>query len=220
MTCKGFVYIWYDTVRKLFYVGSHRGCVNDMYICSSKRMLNAYKKRPETFKRKIIKHCDNFLEEEQKYLDMIHSRELLYGETPRYYNVKRKATGGYTIEHLPNKEELIKKRYGQKHSDGIKRAIQSRSPEAKKLHQKRRSESLRQTYSSPDWKFYQSVEFEVYINGNFYKKYSSVLDFCRKNHCDYSTLRKRLYEGKWVIKQRRNHPFNVGDTLTFIKINT
>lgn len=31
----GYVYIWYDTKAKLFYVGGHKGRVNDRYICSN-----------------------------------------------------------------------------------------------------------------------------------------------------------------------------------------
>lgn len=38
---QGFVYIWYDRKRKLYYIGSHKGNINDGYICSSNRMRNA-----------------------------------------------------------------------------------------------------------------------------------------------------------------------------------
>ena len=50
----GYVYIWYDTKAKFFYVGGHYGKVNDSYICSNEMMKRAYKKRPETFKFKVL----------------------------------------------------------------------------------------------------------------------------------------------------------------------
>ena len=80
MTCYGFVYIWYVTIRKMFYVGSHKGIPTDGYICSSKVMKYAYKKRPHTFSRKILKMCyeNNLHEVEQHYLNMIKGDELFY----------------------------------------------------------------------------------------------------------------------------------------------
>jgi hypothetical protein len=32
----GYIYLWYDTKAKLFYIGGHHGQVTDSYICSSK----------------------------------------------------------------------------------------------------------------------------------------------------------------------------------------
>ena len=100
----GFVYIWYDIKRKMFYVESHVGDINDGYVCSNKRMLLAYKKRPTTFKRRIIEMIANgskkdVLLAEQQWLNMIRSDELSTGPnkisgTIRYYNVKKTASGG------------------------------------------------------------------------------------------------------------------------------
>ena len=50
----GFVYLWYDRKRKMYYIGSHWGTVDDGYICSSNRMRKAYKRRPQDFKRRIL----------------------------------------------------------------------------------------------------------------------------------------------------------------------
>ena len=100
----GFVYIWYDKLKKMFYVGSHYGNVNDNYICSNKYMKNSYIKRPKDFKRKIIKYLkSDSLQElhnlEQHYLNMIDDKELcltenLLNKTTRYYNHKKNASGG------------------------------------------------------------------------------------------------------------------------------
>ena len=57
----GFVYIWYDRKHRRYYIGSHWGTENDNYICSSHWMIKSYKRRPEDFRRKIIKIISNIL---------------------------------------------------------------------------------------------------------------------------------------------------------------
>lgn len=49
-----FVYCWTDVLTNKLYVGSHKGNIDDGYICSSKHMLKEYKERPTDFKRQII----------------------------------------------------------------------------------------------------------------------------------------------------------------------
>lgn len=83
----GFVYIWRDRKHKRYYIGAHWGRKDDGYICSSTWMLQAYKRRPEDFKRRILKNfytnkIDMF-NEEQRYLQMIKSEEIKI----RYYNL-------------------------------------------------------------------------------------------------------------------------------------
>lgn len=82
----GFVYIWYDKKHKRYYVGCHWGTVDDGYICSSNWMRDAYKRRPEDFKRKILKtnlDRNRMYIEEQRYFDMIKPEEI----KTRYYNL-------------------------------------------------------------------------------------------------------------------------------------
>ena len=83
----GFVYIWFDIKRKMYYIGSHWGYVDDSYICSSTRMRNAYNRRPETFKRRVLKVIDtdrsDLLLEEQRWLDMIPREDF----GVHYYNI-------------------------------------------------------------------------------------------------------------------------------------
>ena len=99
MKYSGFVYIWYDTKRKWYYIGSHIGKDNDNYICSSKRMLNAYNKRSYTFKRKILEYvsdADQVKRREQYWLNFIEDSKLQLAENKgniRYYNVKKNASG-------------------------------------------------------------------------------------------------------------------------------
>lgn len=92
------MYIWFDTVRKMFYLGSHAGHVDDGYTASSVRCQRAIKKRPEVFRRKILARVSGtrqeLLAEETRWLQMIKIEEL----GKRYYNLKRVATGGNVME--------------------------------------------------------------------------------------------------------------------------
>jgi hypothetical protein len=95
----GFVYIWFDRRKTMFYVGSHFGPHDDGYVCSSRGMKNAWAKRPHDFTRRIVSWCsgthDDLIIEEQRWLNMIDPAEL--GE--RYYNQSRRAIiGGCTPE--------------------------------------------------------------------------------------------------------------------------
>lgn len=51
---EAFVYCWTDKKTNKLYVGSHKGSIEDSYICSSKMMLEEYKNRPEDFSRQIV----------------------------------------------------------------------------------------------------------------------------------------------------------------------
>jgi endogenous inhibitor of DNA gyrase (YacG/DUF329 family) len=100
----GFIYLWYDKSNHKFYIGSHHGSIDDGYLCSSKWVKAAIRKRPQDFKRRIIKYnpVDDVKETqrlEQYYLDMIKDEELSFSKsvmenTNRYYNMKKKAVGG------------------------------------------------------------------------------------------------------------------------------
>lgn len=83
---KGFIYIWRDKVRKMYYIGSHDGTPDDGYISSS-RWLNAeIKFRPKDFRRRIIKFIDvkKLKLEEHKLINTIKDDE--FGS--KYYNLK------------------------------------------------------------------------------------------------------------------------------------
>lgn len=49
-----FVYCWTDHRDIKLYVGSHKGSIDDGYVCSSKYMMKEYQKRPQDFTRQII----------------------------------------------------------------------------------------------------------------------------------------------------------------------
>ena len=82
----GFVYIWFDKKKKMYYIGCHFGNINDGYICSSDRMRKSYQRRSKDFKRRILKTNiitqKETLLEEYRYLQMINKEEL----SIKYYN--------------------------------------------------------------------------------------------------------------------------------------
>ena len=102
----GFIYEWYDLKTDRKYIGSHWGYVDDGYICSSKWMRNAYKRRPKDFKRRIIItqiHCKKeLLKTEDRILRKIKKEDL----GKKYYNLKNNAQG---IHDKPHNEETKRK---------------------------------------------------------------------------------------------------------------
>lgn len=94
----GFVYIWYDKKHKRFYIGCHWGTEDDGYICSSRWMRQAYKRRPADFKRRIISRVyscrHDLLEEEGKWLGLINKEQL----GKRYYNFKNHPSNLWTAD--------------------------------------------------------------------------------------------------------------------------
>ena len=85
----GFVYIWYDRKHKRFYIGSHWGTIEDGYICSSRWMHKAKRRRPDDFKRRIIEVVGSDRKElyirEQYWLSMIKDEEIRH----KYYNLNK-----------------------------------------------------------------------------------------------------------------------------------
>jgi hypothetical protein len=81
----GFVYVWRDKKHNRYYIGSHWGTVDDGYICSSRTMRNAYRRRPEDFKRKIIQYIKTdrkaLYEAENSWLKLAEKRK------EKYYNL-------------------------------------------------------------------------------------------------------------------------------------
>jgi hypothetical protein len=98
MEKEGFIYIWFDRKRKMYYIGCHWGTVDDGYICSSKWMRDAYRYRPHDFKKRIIKKGikrKELLSEEYKWLQLIKQEDI----GTRYYNLHTKHFGHWsTVE--------------------------------------------------------------------------------------------------------------------------
>jgi hypothetical protein len=117
----GFVYIWYDKKRKMFYIGCHWGKEDDGYVCSSNRMRDAYRRRPDDFRRRIlktnIKDRTTLLDEEYNWLKLIKKEELSF----KYYNAINMRFGHWseTQDKSGNKHPM----FGKKHTDEAKEKI-------------------------------------------------------------------------------------------------
>lgn len=91
----GFIYIWRDRKHDRYYIGSHWGTEQDGYVCSSSWMLQAYKKRPQDFKRRILEKFEDrskINEIEHRWLQMIKTEEI----KKRYYNLSNRRFGHWS----------------------------------------------------------------------------------------------------------------------------
>ena len=115
----GFVYIWYDKKRKMYYIGCHFGKCDDGYICSSNRMRNAYRRRPQDFKRRIlqtdIKNKTQMFEEEYKWMSLIKEEKL----GKKYYNLRKHKWGHWTADE--NTKLSISEKISQKTKEAMNR---------------------------------------------------------------------------------------------------
>ena len=103
----GFIYIWRDRKKNRYYVGSHWGAEDDGYVCSSTWMLQAYRRRPQDFKRRILERFEDRAmshEVEHRWLQMMKPEEL----RQRYYNLCNRRFGHWSTD------ERSRKSVGQK----------------------------------------------------------------------------------------------------------
>ena len=126
----GFVYIWYDRKHKRFYIGCRWGDEKDGYICSSRWMNASYKRRPQDFKRRILKRIyttrKDLLEEEYYWLQQIKPEELRV----RYYNLQNKKFNHWTA--LEEQEQIKQK---------ISKSLTSKDKETKSVIAQKISET-------------------------------------------------------------------------------
>jgi len=106
---EAFVYCWTDIKTNKLYVGSHKGTVDDGYVCSSKLMNEQYKKRPQDFKRQIIAFGSftDIRKLEEKILNVVDARH-----NDEFYN-QHNGNGnfylkGHTDEYKKRQSELLK----------------------------------------------------------------------------------------------------------------
>lgn len=81
---QAFVYCWTDHKKNMLYVGYHKGSKTDGYVCSSKKMIGEYKKRPEDFTRQIIASGDAT---EMYNFEQLLLRSLDVRNDPSFYNL-------------------------------------------------------------------------------------------------------------------------------------
>lgn len=122
----GFIYIWRDKLRNMYYVGSHDGELTDDYISSSRWLNGEINYRPHDFKRRIIKMIDIKLMKIEEYRIIKMIKESEFGS--RYYNLKsgkpkgsspwnKGKTGIYSVETI---DKMSKARIGKPTTNGMK----------------------------------------------------------------------------------------------------
>jgi len=103
----GFVYIWRDRKHNKYYIGCHWGTEDDGYISSCKWMNRAYKRRPEDFKRRILKKIytsrEDLLNEEYYWLRFIDDGELKV----KYYNTINKKFNHWSVSERDSVRKTI-----------------------------------------------------------------------------------------------------------------
>lgn len=144
----GFVYIWRDRKHNRYYVGCHWGSTDDGYVCSSPWMRQAYKHRPQDFRRRILVNNIVIRKEmyiqEQRFFDMIKPEE----RKVRYYNLNLK-----NAKPWHSYDDSAAKTVGQKISAAKKGKSTGPCSEEKKLKiskansGKTRSDEMKKTQS-------------------------------------------------------------------------
>jgi hypothetical protein len=90
----GYVYMWCDMERDMFYIGSHKGSIFDNYKSGSKWLNDSIKKRPHTFKMLVL---DYYYGDDRHELYDLETKWLKFynvESNDAYYNFKNQAKGG------------------------------------------------------------------------------------------------------------------------------
>ena len=183
----GFIYLWRDSEKNKYYVGSHIGSIDDGYTGSGHIFSPAYKKRPHAFKRRILENNipqDQIKEREEHWLSMIDDQEL----GVRYYNLKKVAFGGDIVSTLSEEAR-------EQHR--IKSGIASRKfwdniSEEEKFKKMSRSGKIRRSKVENVERPSCRKEAEVYTSTGEKIDIESVFDFCKKNNLNYGNFKTML----------------------------
>lgn len=104
---EAFLYIWINIETGKTYIGMHRGHPEDGYICSSKYMMEDYKKNPTNFHRSILRYGsrDEMLELEKQYLEKVNA-----AQNPLYYNRNNGSGTWYISYHTEETKQKLRNR--------------------------------------------------------------------------------------------------------------
>ena len=163
----GFVYIWRDHKHKRYYIGAHWGTEDDGYICSSSWMKKAYKRRPQDFKRRLLKtniiSIEKMFNEERSWLSFILLEEL----GKKYYNLQR----GHSDKHWSYNED---KKLSVKQKISIK-------AKARGSHTKEQNEVTSKTTKEAMWEINNRKRYLIGIEmREKNRNYVSICPYCGK----------------------------------------
>jgi len=171
----GFIYIWRDRKHKRYYIGAHWGTEDDGYVCSSRWMLQAYNKRPQDFKRRILTKIytnkTDMFDQEQYWFSMIKSNELKI----KYYNINLKWEHWIYDEYkektvrekisIKTKEAMQRLEIKQKYQEGLK-SRDNRSSDIEVREKRRQSmiKTMAEKFPEEDRKKYLPNDSQEYRN--------------------------------------------------------
>jgi hypothetical protein len=211
----GFVYIWFDRKHKRYYVGCHWGKINDGYICSSNWMRDAYKRRPNDFKRRILKSnisdIKQMFNEEANFLTLIKNEEL----GKKYYNLHNVNKNHWSTNENTKRSVGEKISASPNRSANISKALTGKflSEETK---EKIRQANLGKTYSK-EVNMKKGINNRDYSDMSFLEKMSNAAknrsEETRKKISD--NTKKLQAEGKIGMKGRKHSP----ETIEKMKIS-
>ncbi len=108
----GFVYMWTNDINSKWYIGSHKGTIEDGYTGSGKIFLQAVEKYGiENFTRTILYEGIDFREQEKLILDQLDAANCTIS-----YNLKNTSIGGNAFGENHHW-------YGRSHSEETKRKL-------------------------------------------------------------------------------------------------
>lgn len=135
----GFVYLWKNLINGMYYVGSHKGDVNDGYIGSGKYFKSAYRKNPSNFVREILYVGEDFLDYEQELLEFIDAES-----NDKFYNLVNKVGVGW---HPCHTKEARRKRAQSMKGKIPKCALRDKKGENNPMYGKNHSKRSRELIS-------------------------------------------------------------------------
>jgi len=139
---EGFVYKWINTRNGKWYIGSHKGSVDDGYIGSGKVFVRAYKKHKEYFERHILYVGLDFREVEELILETLDA-----SSDKNSYNLKNSSVGGDTSMFFTEESRRRMSEGSRKKDYSIPMPQDVRDKISKSLTGRKISDNLRKKYS-------------------------------------------------------------------------
>jgi len=193
----GFIYLWYDTIRKKYYLGSHLGSLDDGYTGSNRRFQCAHKSRPETFKRRILETHEkitsrDLLKREELWLKKIQPEEL----TVRYYNEKIVASGGDIVSNLSEEKRKI---HSLKSGAASKKYWKNITPEEYEKRKKNAfgGNNFDRSYMKKRQDELLSKQALIITPSGEQKIIRNIRDFCFDNKINYGNFKTMLRGEKY-----------------------
>ena len=163
-TYEAFVYLWYDSDNKMYYLGYHKGSIDDNYAHSSTKMESfTMKSVPSGYRRRILAtgSTHDMIALEEKLLRNIKER----GKWPIYYNAN--ISGVPYMWDDPEFRKMMSERRKELWSDPERRKMQSEKMKEhnKKLwsdpeRRKMKSEKIKKLWSDPEFRKMKSEKMK------------------------------------------------------------